>query len=193
MDAVHTLSSAVTSVQSHKHCAYTGPESKIMIFGQKWRNNSGPLAYNMPTLFTGCQPFHIYCIYATDCEMVCFLNLGLDFGSFLGQLCPKTMIFAKNKDIMYVMYTFSVKSWQPIKTDCIICHWSWHGVLPKFETSFLYSFWYKSTLTFILYPQNLDIRLLVIIKSNVLSMQGQVFSGAWLHERSLRKIMYNIF
>ena len=53
-------------------------------------NSDLPYAYSVK----GCQPIYNHCIYATDYEMGCYLNLTLDFGS----ICPKIIIFTKNKE-----------------------------------------------------------------------------------------------
>ena len=58
--------------------------------------------------------------YATDYEMRCSLNLRLDLGSFFGQFVQKSLFLQKNKEKTGpTVHAFSVKIWQPIKTDCI--------------------------------------------------------------------------
>ena len=70
----------------------------IIIVQKSWflskmkKNSDLPYAYCVK----GWQPIYNYCIYATDYEMECYLNLRLDLGHF-GSICPKIMIFAKIK------------------------------------------------------------------------------------------------
>ena len=54
----------------------------------------------------------------------------------VGQFGQKWSFLPKIKKKHGLLYAFSVKSWQPIKTDFIICHWLWNGVLSNYKTWF---------------------------------------------------------
>ena len=72
--------------------SFLGQFVKKSWFLPKMKKNSGlPYACSVK----GCQPIHNYCIYATDYEMGCYLNLRLDFGSFLGQFVQKSWFLPK--------------------------------------------------------------------------------------------------
>ena len=89
----------------------------------------------------GWQPIYNYCIYATDYEMECYLNLRLDLGHF-GSICPKIMIFTKNKEKTGAYCVHSLlKSDNLLRLTAYICQWSWNGVLPKSESWFWFIVW----------------------------------------------------
>ena len=74
-------------------------------FAENEEKNSGLLhVYSVKR----CQPIYNYCIYATDCEIWCSLNLRLDLGPFWGSICSKTMIFAKIKEKAGAYYVHSL-------------------------------------------------------------------------------------